>query len=321
MTQICTARPTRTAYGTVSEDPIKDYLRQIGRTALLTATQEVELGERIEAGVLAQQRLDESATTGTELAAAERRALRRAAADGLRAKDQMVQANLRLVVSVAKRYPTPTGMSLLDLIQEGTFGLIRAIEKFDYRRGLKLSTYATWWIRQAIGRALADQGRTIRIPVHVVEVLNRVTRTQRTLSQQLGREATAAEVAAELDLPVAQVREVMRHGREPISLHTPIGEDDTELGGLIADDARGPAELVAESLLRGHLDAALATLTDKEAEVIGLRFGLDRGEPRTLAEIGSALGVSRERVRQIEAKGMGKLRRPSCTRVLEGMLA
>ncbi|WP_328409983.1 sigma-70 family RNA polymerase sigma factor [Nocardia sp. NBC_00403] len=322
MTQICTTRSTRTAQGMVSVDPIKDYLRKIGQTALLTATQEVELGERIEAGVLAQRRLDESASAGIELTATQRRTLRRTAADGSRAKEHMVQANLRLVVSVAKRYPTPTSMSLLDLVQEGTFGLIRAVEKFDHRRGLKLSTYATWWIRQSIGRALADQGRTIRIPVHVVDVLNRVTRTRHALSQQLGRAATAAEVATELDLAVNQVEEVMRHGREPISLHTPVGaEDDTELGGLLADDVPDPADVVAEGMMRVQLDAALATLTAKEAEVIGLRFGLDRGQPRTLAEIGTTLGVSRERVRQIEAKGMGKLRRPSCTRTLEGMLA
>lgn len=316
----CRTLPTRTALGAVSEDPVRDYLRQIAGTPLLDATQEVALAKRIEAGLLAQRQLDESASAGTELAAEQRRQLRRAAADGLRAKDHMVRANLRLVVSVAKRYPTTAGMSLLDLIQEGTFGLIRAIEKFDHRLGNKLSTYATWWIRQAIGRALADQGRTIRIPVHVGDVLNRVTRAQRTLTQDLGREATPAEVAAALELPIAQVEEMIRLGREPISLHTPIGDEDAELGGLIADDLPDTADLVAQRMLRGSLDTVLATLTDRESEVILLRYGLDRGEPRTLEEVGTALGVSRERIRQIEAKAMTKLRLPSRSRTLAGML-
>lgn len=313
---------TRATYGVVSEDPVRDYLRHIGRTALLTAAQEFELGERMAAGLLAQQQLDESASAGVELTSAQQRELRRTAADGRHAKNHMLEANLRLVVSIAKRYPTPTGMSLLDLVQEGTFGLIRAIEKFDHRRGLKLSTYATWWIKQAIGRALADQGRTIRIPVHVVDVINRVTRTQRNLSQQLGRVATGAEVAAELEMSADKVQEVLRHAREPISLQTPVGEeDDTELGGLIADKGPDPAELVAAGMLRGQLDAVLRTLTGREAEVILLRFGLDRGEARTLEEVGNALGVSRERIRQIEAKAMSKLRQPTRNRALAGMLA
>ncbi|MEV0340846.1 sigma-70 family RNA polymerase sigma factor [Nocardia sp. NPDC050713] len=306
---------------TLTEDPVRDYLRHIGRTPLLTSGEEVALAVRIEAGVLAQQRLDESADAGIELTPAARRELRGAAADGLCAKDHMIRANLRLVVSIAKRYPTPTGMSLLDLVQEGTFGLIRAVEKFDHRLGLKLSTYATWWIRQSIGRALADQGRTIRMPVHVVELLNRVNRTRRTLAQHLGREATEAEVAAELEMPVAQVEEVLRHGREPISLHTPVGDGETEFGGLIPDDAPDPADVVAASMLRGKLDTVLATLTDREREVILLRFGLDRGEGRTLEQVGTALGVSRERVRQLEAKAMGKLRQPPRARRLEGLLA
>ncbi|MEV0294621.1 sigma-70 family RNA polymerase sigma factor [Nocardia sp. NPDC050710] len=320
MTQPCTARPARATLGAISDDPVKDYLRRIGRTPLLTAAQEVALAERIEAGTHAQQCLDESAAARSELTTAQHRELSRTVADGLRAKEHMIEANLRLVVSIAKRYPTPTGISLLDLVQEGTFGLVRAVEKFEYRRGLKLSTYATWWIRQAIGRALADQARTIRIPVHVVEILNRITRTQRTLSQGLGREATPEEVAAELDLPVAQVQEITRHGREPISLHTPVGDDETELGGLIADSAPDPADLVAAGMLRGTLDAVLATLTEREREVVLLRFGLDRGEPRTLEQVGTAMGVSRERIRQLEAKAMTKLRRPAHTRALAGML-
>ncbi len=233
---------------TVSEDSVRDYLRQIGRTALLTGEQEYELAERIETGVLAQQRLDENAAAAIELSAAERRQLQRAIRDGQQAKDHMVRANLRLVVSIAKHYPIPAGMSLLDLTQEGTFGLIRAIEKFEHRRGLKFSTYATWWIKQSIGRALADQSRTIRIPGHVVEVLNRAIRTRRALSQQLGRDATLEELAAELDLPVEQVRQVLSHDRNPISLHLQIGDDEsgTELGEILADSAPGPAVTVTE---------------------------------------------------------------------------
>ncbi|WP_280235712.1 sigma-70 family RNA polymerase sigma factor [Nocardia cyriacigeorgica] len=304
------------ALGIVSDDPIRDFLRGIGRTPLLTAEQEVELAERIEAGVLAQQRLDEA----DQLSPDDRRALRRTAADGARAKAQMIEANLRLVVSIAKRYPTPTGMSLLDLVQEGTFGLIRAIEKFEHRRGLKLSTYATWWIRQAIGRALADQGRTIRIPVHVVDVINRVTRTQRTLSQQLGHDATAAEIAAELEMPESEVTEVLRHAREPVSLHTPIGDDATEYGVLIPDTAPGPDELATAATIGIQVRAMLGALSDREAEVLTLRYGLDHNEPRTLAEVGAVLGVSRERARQIEAKGLGKLRTPGRAKMLAGML-
>ncbi|GAA5070436.1 sigma-70 family RNA polymerase sigma factor [Nocardia iowensis] len=314
MTQFCTARPVRLS-GTVSEDPVKDYLRLIGRTPLLTAAQEVELAERIEAGALAARRL----AAETDLALTERRALRRRVADGQRAKDHMVEANLRLVVSIAKRYPTPVGMSLLDLVQEGTVGMMRAIEKFDHHRGLKFSTYATWWIKQGIGRALADQSRTIRIPVHVVEVLNRVIRTQRTLTQQLGRDVTSAELAAELDMTPAKVREVLDHAREPISLHTPIG-DDAEVGELIADTAPDPSEAALATAVRGQLDKALAGLTEREAEVITLRFGLDGADPKTLDEIGKTYGVSRERARQIEAKGMTKLRQPGRSKVLEGLL-
>ncbi|WP_280440974.1 sigma-70 family RNA polymerase sigma factor [Nocardia brasiliensis] len=315
MTTYCTARPAPFG-GTVSEDPIKDYLRLVGRTPLLTATQEVELATRIEAGVQAAQRLAEQ----DELDVAERRMLQRRVAEGQRAKDHMVEANLRLVVSIAKRYPLPTGMSLLDLVQEGTLGMMRAVEKFDHHRGLKFSTYATWWIKQGIGRALADQGRTIRIPVHVVEVLNRVTRAQRALTQQLGRAATAAEIAAELDLTEDKVREVLDHAREPISLHTPLGDDAGEFGELIADTAPDPADVALATSIRGHLDKVLAGLAGREAEVLALRFGLDGGDPKSLDEIGKVYGVSRERARQIEAKGLAKLRQATRARALEGLL-
>ncbi|MFB7718038.1 RNA polymerase sigma factor RpoD/SigA [Nocardia sp. NPDC056100] len=306
---------------TLSEDAIKDYLRRIGGTALLTAQDEYALGERIEAGRLARQRMDESASAAIELSAAERRALQLASADGRRAKDHMVRANLRLVVSIAKHYPTPAGMSLLDLTQEGTLGLMHAIDKFDHRRGLKLSTYATWWIKQSIGRALADQSRTIRVPVHVVEVLNRAKRTQRQLSQQLGREATMDELATAMELPVEQVREVLRHGREPISLHLPVGEEDaTELGALLADSAPDPSVTVTEAAARGRIRQVLAGLPEREAQVITLRYGLDGAEPRTLEEVGRLFGVSRERVRQIESKGMQRLRQPSRMSAFADML-
>ncbi|GAB4583582.1 sigma-70 family RNA polymerase sigma factor [Nocardia sp. IFM 10818] len=306
---------------TVSEDSVKDYLRQIGRTALLTGEQEYELAERIEAGVLAQQRLDEKAAAAIELSAAERRELHRAIQDGRQAKDHMVRANLRLVVSIAKHYPIPTGMTLLDLTQEGTFGLVRAVEKFEHRRGLKFSTYATWWIKQSIGRALADQSRTIRIPGHVVEVLNRAIRTKRTLSQQLGRDATMEELAAELDLPVEQVRQVLSHGREPISLHTPVGDEDTtELGELLADRAPEPAVTVTDAAVHGQLLKVLSGLPEREGQVITLRYGLDGADPRTLEEVGRLFGVSRERIRQLEAKAMQKLRQPTRAQALEGLL-
>ncbi|NNH74601.1 sigma-70 family RNA polymerase sigma factor [Nocardia uniformis] len=304
---------------TLGVDSVRDYLRAIGRTPLLTAEQEYQLGARIAQGVLAQQRLDEIGSTAVELTADERRALHRTAADGRRATDHMVRANLRLVVSIAKHYPIPAGWSLLDLIQEGTLGLMRAVQKFDHERGLKLSTYATWWIKQAIGRALSDQSRTIRIPVHVVDVLNRVLRTERTLSQQLGRDATTEEIAAEVELTPEKVRELKRHAREPISLHLPVGEDG-ELGALLADRAPGPSETVTESALRGQLAKALRTLPEREAQVIALRYGLDGHEARTLEEIGRLFGVSRERVRQIEAKAMQKLRQPGRSSLLADLL-
>ncbi|MFF2397778.1 RNA polymerase sigma factor RpoD/SigA [Nocardia sp. NPDC058114] len=302
---------------TVTADPIRDYLTAIGRTPLLTAEQEYALGARIAAGATARAEID---AAGAELTAARRELLRRTELDGLRAKDHMVRANLRLVVSIARRFPTNTGMSLLDLIQEGTLGLMRAVEKFDHERGLKLSTYATFWIRQSIGRALTDQGRTIRLPSNVADVLHRVIRVRRELAHQLGRAATTEELAASADLTVAQVAAVLRHEAEPVSLHAPVGED-TDLGSLLPDTTPTPADVVAARMLGGYVEAALAGLTERESAVIRLRFGLDRGEGRTLEEVGSALGFSRERARQIEAKAMIKLRKPACTRTLTGLLA
>ncbi|MGW6626138.1 sigma-70 family RNA polymerase sigma factor [Nocardia sp. NPDC055002] len=301
---------------TVTADPIRDYLTAIGRTPLLTAEQEYALGARIAAGSAARAEID---AAGAELTAARRELLRRTELDGLRAKDHMVRANLRLVVSIARRFPTNTGMSLLDLIQEGTLGLMRAVEKFDHERGLKLSTYATFWIRQSIGRALTDQGRTIRLPSNVADVLHRVIRVRRELAHQLGRAATTEELAAGADLTVAQVAAVLRHEAEPVSLHAPVGED-TDLGSLLPDTTPAPADVVAARMLGGYVEAALAGLTERESAVIRLRFGLDRGEGRTLEEVGSALGFSRERARQIEAKAMIKLRKPACTRTLTGLL-
>lgn len=304
---------------TVTADPIRDYLTAIARTPLLTAEQEYALAARIAAGAAARIELDENAAVGIELTAARREQLRRTEIDGLGAKDHMVRANLRLVVSIARRFPTNTGMSLLDLIQEGTLGLIRAVEKFDHERGLKLSTYATYWIRQSIGRALTDQGRTIRLPSNVADVLHRVIRVRRELAHQLGRVATVEELATAAELTVAQVESVLRHEAEPVSLHAPIGED-TELGALLPDTAPAPADTVAERMLPRYVEAALGVLTERESAVIRLRFGLDRGEGRTLEEVGSELGVSRERARQIEAKAMSKLRRPACASTLTGLL-
>lgn len=304
---------------TVTADSVRDYLTAIARTPLLTAEQEYALGARIAAGVAARAELDENATAGVEPSAERRAQLRRTEVDGLRAKDHMVRANLRLVVSIARRFPTTTGMSLLDLIQEGTLGLIRAVEKFDHTRGLKLSTYATYWIRQSIGRALTDQGRTIRLPSNVAEVLHRVVRVRRELAHQLGRTATVEELAAAAELTVAQVEAMLRYEAEPVSLHAPIGED-TELGALLPDTAPAPGDVVADRMLRGYVDTALAALTERESAVIRLRFGLDRGEGRTLEEVGAVLGLSRERARQLEAKALTKLRRPGCTRTLAGLL-
>jgi len=290
-------------------DPVKDYLKQIGRVNLLNAEQEVDLSERIEAGLYAQHLLD---TESDKMDFKRRRELKWAANDGKRAKDHLLEANLRLVVSLAKRY-TGRGMLFLDLIQEGNLGLIRAVEKFDWKKGFKFSTYATWWIRQAITRAMADQARTIRVPVHMVEVINKLSRVQRQMLQDLGREPTPDELARELDMPVEKVQEVQKYGREPISLHTPLGEDgDSEFGDLIEDtDAIAPSDAVAFSLLQEQFRQVLETLSPREAGVIKMRYGLEDGQPKTLEEVGREFGVTRERIRQIESKTLAKLRHPS----------
>ena len=299
-------------------DPVKDYLKQIGRVNLLNAEQEVDLSERIEAGLYAQHLLD---TESDKMDFKRRRELKWAANDGKRAKDHLLEANLRLVVSLAKRY-TGRGMLFLDLIQEGNLGLIRAVEKFDWKKGFKFSTYATWWIRQAITRAMADQARTIRVPVHMVEVINKLSRVQRQMLQDLGREPTPDELARELDMPVEKVQEVQTYGREPISLHTPLGEDgDSEFGDLIEDtDAIAPSDAVAFSLLQEQFKQVLETLSPREAGVIKMRYGLEDGQPKTLDDIGRVYGVTRERIRQIESKTMSKLRHPSRSQTLRDFL-
>jgi RNA polymerase primary sigma factor len=297
-------------------DPVKDYLKQIGKVALLNAEQEVSLAKRIEAGLFA----DESLTIGG-VSAADFDDFEWIAEDGRRAKNHLLEANLRLVVSLAKRY-TGRGMLFLDLIQEGNLGLIRAVEKFDYTKGYKFSTYATWWIKQAITRAMADQARTIRIPVHMVEVINKLARVQRQMLQDLGREPTPEELAKELDMTPEKVVEVQKYGREPISLHTPLGEDgDSEFGDLIEDsEAVVPAEAVNFTLLQEQLHDVLDTLSEREAGVVSMRFGLTDGQPKTLDEIGKVYGVTRERIRQIESKTMSKLRHPSRSQVLRDYL-
>jgi RNA polymerase primary sigma factor len=299
-------------------DPVKDYLKQIGKVPLLNAEQEVELAKRIEAGLFAEEKLG----TGTGgLTPDQRLDMEWIAEDGRRAKNHLLEANLRLVVSLAKRY-TGRGMLFLDLIQEGNLGLIRAVEKFDYTKGYKFSTYATWWIRQAITRAMADQARTIRIPVHMVEVINKLARVQRQMLQDLGREPTPEELAAELDMTPEKVIEVQKYGREPISLHTPLGEDgDSEFGDLIEDsEAIQPGEAVSFTLLQEQLHSVLDTLSEREAGVVSMRFGLTDGQPKTLDEIGKVYGVTRERIRQIESKTMSKLRHPSRSQVLRDYL-
>jgi RNA polymerase primary sigma factor len=299
-------------------DPVKDYLKQIGKVPLLNAEQEVELAKRIEAGLFAEEKL---ADAPAGLRDEQRWDMEWIAEDGRRAKNHLLEANLRLVVSLAKRY-TGRGMLFLDLIQEGNLGLIRAVEKFDYTKGYKFSTYATWWIRQAITRAMADQARTIRIPVHMVEVINKLARVQRQMLQDLGREPTPEELAAELDMTPEKVIEVQKYGREPISLHTPLGEDgDSEFGDLIEDsEAIQPGEAVSFTLLQEQLHSVLDTLSEREAGVVSMRFGLTDGQPKTLDEIGKVYGVTRERIRQIESKTMSKLRHPSRSQVLRDYL-
>ncbi|MDO5492455.1 MAG: RNA polymerase sigma factor [Nesterenkonia sp.] len=298
-------------------DPVKDYLKQIGKVALLNAEQEVDLALRIEAGLFAEHRMNRGDVTDKRL----RRDMELIVADGRRAKNHLLEANLRLVVSLAKRY-TGRGMLFLDLIQEGNLGLIRAVEKFDYTKGFKFSTYATWWIRQAITRAMADQARTIRIPVHMVEVINKLARVQRQMLQDLGREPTPEELAHELDMTPEKVVEVQKYGREPISLHTPLGEDgDSEFGDLIEDsEAVVPSDAVSFTLLQEQLHSVLDTLAEREAGVVAMRFGLTDGQPKTLDEIGKVYGVTRERIRQIESKTMSKLRHPSRSQVLRDYL-
>ena len=300
-------------------DPVKDYLKQIGKVALLNAAEEVELAMRIEAGLFAEDKLADM--TPAELKSQLGRELNWVAKDGQRAKSHLLGANLRLVVSLAKRY-TGRGMQFLDLIQEGNLGLIRAVEKFDYTKGFKFSTYATWWIRQAITRAMADQARTIRIPVHMVEVINKLARVQRQMLQDLGREPTPEELSRELDMTPEKVIEVQKYGREPISLHTPLGEDgDSEFGDLIEDtEAVVPADAVGFTMLQKQLESLLDSLSEREAGVIRMRFGLGDGMPKTLDQIGDTFGVTRERIRQIESKTMAKLRHPSRSQSLRDYL-
>ncbi|WP_374059087.1 RNA polymerase sigma factor [Salinibacterium sp. NG253] len=300
-------------------DPVKDYLKQIGKVALLNAAQEVELAMRIEAGLFAEDKLSQMAPG--EVRSTLGRELQWVAKDGQRAKSHLLGANLRLVVSLAKRY-TGRGMQFLDLIQEGNLGLIRAVEKFDYTKGFKFSTYATWWIRQAITRAMADQARTIRIPVHMVEVINKLARVQRQMLQDLGREPTPEELSRELDMTPEKVVEVQKYGREPISLHTPLGEDgDSEFGDLIEDtEAVVPADAVGFTMLQKQLESLLDSLSEREAGVIRMRFGLGDGMPKTLDQIGDTFGVTRERIRQIESKTMAKLRHPSRSQSLRDYL-
>jgi RNA polymerase primary sigma factor len=301
-----------------SSDQVKDYLKQIGKVPLLSAGQEVELAKRIEAGLFAEQKLAEGSRA---LSAAARTDLEQVADDGRRAKSHLVEANLRLVVSVARRY-TGRGMLFLDLIQEGNLGMIRGVEKFDYTRGYKFSTYATWWIRQAITRAMADQSRAIRLPAHVAAAIGKLAWVQRRMLQELGREPTSQELAAELDITQEKLIELQRYGREPVSLHTPLGEaGDAELGDLIEDSgATEPVEAVSFTLLREQLAEVLQTLSEREAGVVSLRFGLADGQPRTLDEIGKVYGVTRERIRQIESKTLSKLRHPSRSTLLREYL-
>ncbi|KIQ20707.1 RNA polymerase subunit sigma [Rhodococcus sp. Leaf7] len=306
---------------TASADSVRAYLKQIGKVALLNAEEEVELAKRIEAGLYAVQLMAESTEKGEKLPVAQRRDMNWICRDGNRAKNHLLEANLRLVVSLAKRY-TGRGMAFLDLIQEGNLGLIRAVEKFDYTKGYKFSTYATWWIRQAITRAMADQARTIRIPVHMVEVINKLGRIQRELLQDLGREPTPEELAKEMDITPEKVLEIQQYAREPISLDQTIGDEgDSQLGDFIEDsEAVVAVDAVSFTLLQDQLQSVLETLSEREAGVVRLRFGLTDGQPRTLDEIGQVYGVTRERIRQIESKTMSKLRHPSRSQVLRDYL-
>jgi RNA polymerase primary sigma factor len=308
----------RVAAAGATADPVKDYLKQIGKVPLLSAEQEVDLAKRIEAGLFAGRKL---ADASRNLSAEARIDLERVAEDGRRAKDHLLEANLRLVVSLARRY-AGRGMLFLDLIQEGNLGLIRGVEKFDYTKGYKFSTYATWWIRQAITRAMADQARTIRLPAHMAEAIGKLARVQRRMLQDLGREPTPHELAAELDMTPERVIEVQRYGREPISLHTPLGEDGvSELGDLIEDsEAIQPSEAVGFTMMQAQLRSVLGTLSEREAGIVSMRFGLADGQPKTLDEIGKVYGVTRERIRQIESKTMSKLRHPSRSTLLRGYL-
>jgi RNA polymerase primary sigma factor len=300
-----------------TNDPVRMYLKEIGRVALLTAQQEVELAQRIESGLLAQEKLDREG----KLSQTKEDDLRWQRRDGAMAKRHLVEANLRLVVSIAKRY-VGRGMAFLDLIQEGNLGLIRAVEKFDYAKGFKFSTYATWWIRQAITRAIADQARTIRIPVHMVETINKLVRIQRQLLQDLGREPTADEIAEQMELAPEKVREIQKISQEPVSLETPVGEEeDSNLGDFIEDaEAPVPLERASFRLLQEQLESVLHTLSGREKEVIRLRFGLVDGQPRTLEDVGKKFGVTRERIRQIESKTLSKLRHPSRSQKLRDYL-
>jgi RNA polymerase primary sigma factor len=308
----------RVAAASASADPVKDYLKQIGKVALLNARQEVELAKRIEAGLFADHLL--AASSGV-LRAGQSSDLEQVAEDGRLAKNHLVEANLRLVVSLARRY-TGRGTLFLDLIQEGNLGLIRGVEKFDYTRGYKFSTYATWWIRQAITRAMADQSRMIRLPIHIGEAISTLARMQRQMLQDLGREPSPQELAAELDMTPEKLSEMQKYGREPISLNTPLGEDgDSEFGDLIEDsEAIQPSEAVSFTLLQEQLHSVLGTLSEREAGVVSMRFGLADGQPKTLDEIGTLYGVSRERIRQIESKAMYRLRHPSRSKLLRDFL-
>ena len=311
-------RMQRMAGSSLVGDPVRMYLKEIGKVARLTAAEEIDLAIKIEAGVKADQQLETADSGEIELDRHEHRRLIRIERVGLDAKQQLIEANLRLVVSIAKRY-VGRGMPFLDLIQEGNLGLIRAVEKFDYTKGFKFSTYATWWIRQAITRAIADQARTIRIPVHMVETINKLARTQRSLLQELGREPTAEELGAAMDLPAERILEILKLSQEPVSLETPIGEEeDSQLGDFVEDEhAVAPPDAAGFIMMREQIDAMLDKLSERERKVIVMRFGLEDGHPRTLEEVGREFGVTRERIRQIESKTLTRLRHPSNSTVLK----